>query len=111
LVARDADIGGWNNPTLIYFFIFTFVSGFVIMKLRVNLKNTEVMGTTYNYLAKRLDKFTKGSKSPERNRKESDDNPPLRFPQETETASLGLRRNKNTAISMPNLARFHSAAK
>ena len=52
-LSRSANIGGWNNPTAIYFALFALLSGCSIMALRKRFWRTEGR-TTYNFLAKKL---------------------------------------------------------
>lgn len=98
MLARDADIGGWNNPTLIYLVIFCLLSALIITRLR---KSSDVLGSAYMNIRKRFDKMNK-SMSPERNRKGSDD---LEEKGLLNKEAESLRR-LNTIRSMPNLQRF-----
>ncbi|GMH59828.1 hypothetical protein TL16_g02909 [Triparma laevis f. inornata] len=53
-LSRSANIGGWNNPTAIYFALFALLSGCSIMTLRKKFWRTTEGRTTYNFLAKKV---------------------------------------------------------
>jgi hypothetical protein len=97
MLARDADIGGWNNPTLIYFIIFSFTTFLVVWKLSTTTSGgiKKLLVNAIKYL-----KFKVGhrlKRSPERSRKGSD---PEQFVSEIQ----GLKRFHVTK-SMPDLAK------